>query len=156
MSRTNKATVDDNGNDVQPSPRRKLMYTMSAPVVNVVYGTIVIHVNHVCGDMKKSGLWIIAQFIYYSSIFIVAVIMVMLQYMNLRLPATTDDGEVQVALFNLQNLLSAVEAQAFATALPQADATPVVCDAVVATDVRAADGVIVDEDETRFAHATAV
>ena len=154
LSRSSQRRNDEDANDPPESDPKKLAFAAIAPLFSVVYGTAVIHMSHVCSDMKKTGLWVIAQMIYYSSVIAVVFIIILLLIHTLIPPVAQPSGEaldfeeISVQLSRLQSVLNA------ASSLPQAEAVsvPVVSDVVVATDV----SVDATSDQISVAQATAV
>jgi hypothetical protein len=62
--------------------------------VTAIYGSIVIHGGYVCDNMKNTGLWVWAHFLYYSSIifcgaFVISLVIIFLT----RVTSDSDGGE---------------------------------------------------------------
>lgn len=147
VSRARRTRRDDDGNEIEVSKCSKLVYRLSAPVYNVVYGTIVIHGSEQCADIKQTGLWVIAQMTYYISMVIIIAIIALLLAETLTVPSDS----LPVDLHEAEELPAARDTHA-STALPRAEAVPVFSDAVLAIGVTLA----VSVDQISIAQATEV
>jgi hypothetical protein len=65
-----RLTRGERAEETPPKPIKKIMCSMISPLFNVIYGSVVIHGGKVCSEMKHTGLWVIANMIYYSSLIV--------------------------------------------------------------------------------------
>ena len=151
---TNNRRRDENGEEVQQTPTRKILSGSISPIFNVVYGTVVIHGGHVCPNLKETGLWIIAQMIYYSSVVVLGFLLVVLVFFLLY-PPTPVPTDIEGTQQNLQRTLAALDA---ALNAPEAEATLPEATAIktgnyVATEVARTDDIEMGDVAVMEAHA---
>lgn len=130
MSRT-KHQSNEEEEMQQPTLFRRLAYAVAAPMFNVVYGSLVIHSGTVCDEMKHTGLWIIAQIIYYTSVAVTGILFLLMILLLMKPPPARAQNdthreveEINVQLTRIQELLQVAQARSTGN-LPQAQATTV-------------------------------
>lgn len=104
----------------------KLLYGLISPCFNFIYGSIVIFGGHVCHNMKQTGLWVIANIIYWSSLVVMAILLLFI-LISCCIPSTdSSQNAATVDINNLQTMLEDLERQAAIGDAVPAVAVPIV------------------------------
>jgi hypothetical protein len=70
----------------------KALYGMICPILNVIWGGIVMYGGYTCDNMKDTGLWIIAQIIFWSSVAVVGILFIAILFLCCAVCSKGSDG----------------------------------------------------------------